>query len=139
MLFLVYRLQLWQCIEAGCLTVPLCSPVTGFTFVSRKHGSPYTPAHVLIENTLVELKMAKNSRMALCCQNQVSKGTNQCYGLYDSACIAVHSALVTVLGLLKKKKEKKKKKKEVISRKWRFCCFQVSYLKHFYSSYKWLR
>ena len=71
------------------------------------HGSPYTSAHVLIENTLVQHKMAKNSRMALCCQNRVSKGTNQCYGLHDSACISVHSALVTVLGLLKKKKKKK--------------------------------
>ena len=36
-------------------------------------------AHVLIENTLVQHKMAKNSRMALCWQNQVSKGTNQHY------------------------------------------------------------
>ena len=44
--------------------------------------------------------------MALCCQNRVSKGTNQHYGLHDSACISVHSALVTVLGLLKKKKKK---------------------------------
>ena len=49
--------------------------------------------------------MAKNSRMALCCQNQVSKGTNQRYGLHVSACISVHSASVMVLGLLKKKKE----------------------------------
>ena len=51
--------------------------------------------------------MAKNSRMALCCQNRVSKGTNQCYGLHVSACISVHSASVMVLGLLKKKKKKK--------------------------------
>ena len=70
--------------------------------------TPYTevrimPAHVLIENTLVQRKMAKKSHKALCCLNRVSKGTNQCYGLHDSACISVHSALVTVLGLLKKK------------------------------------
>ena len=62
-------------------------------------------AHTLIENTLVQHKMAKNSRITLCCQNRVSKGTNQCYGLHDSACISVQSASVTVLGLLKKKKK----------------------------------
>ena len=49
--------------------------------------------------------MAKNLYMALCCQNRVSKGTNQSYGLNDSACISVYSVLVTVLGLLKKKKK----------------------------------
>ena len=54
--------------------------------------------------------MAKNSRMALCCQNQVSKGTNQCYGLHSSASSSVHSASVAVRGLLKKKKKKKEKK-----------------------------
>ena len=42
--------------------------------------------------------------MALCCQNQVSKGTNQRYELHGSVGISVHSASVTVLGLLKKKK-----------------------------------
>ena len=67
------------------------------------HGSPYTSAHVLIENTLVQHKMAKNSRMALCCQNRVSKGTGRCYGLHISANISVHCASVVVLGLLKKK------------------------------------
>ena len=41
------------------------------------HGSPYMSTHILIENTLVQHKMAENSHMALCCQNQVSKGTNQ--------------------------------------------------------------
>ena len=43
--------------------------------------------------------------MALCCQNQESEGTNQCYGLHVSASISVHndSVSVTVLGLLKKK------------------------------------
>ena len=71
------------------------------------HGSPYTCTHVLIENTLGQHKMAMNSRMALCCQNRVSKGTNQCYGLHDSASISVHGASIMVLGLLKKKKKKK--------------------------------
>ena len=42
--------------------------------------------------------------MALCCQNRVSKGTNQRYELHSGASISVHSALVSVLGLLKKKK-----------------------------------
>ena len=69
------------------------------------HRSPYTFAHVLIENTLVQHKMDKNLRMALCCQNRVSKGTNLHYGLHVSACISVHRASVMVLGLLKKKKE----------------------------------
>ena len=53
--------------------------------------------------------MAKNSRMALCCQNRVSKGTNQHYGLHSRASISVHSASVTVLGLLKKEEEEEKK------------------------------
>ena len=46
--------------------------------------------------------MAKNSRMALCCQNQ---GTNQRYELHSGASIFVQTASVTVLGLLKKKKD----------------------------------
>ena len=70
------------------------------------HRSPYMSAHVLIENTLVQHKMSKNLHMALCCQNRVSKGNNQRYGLHSSAIISVHSASVTVLGLLKKKKKK---------------------------------
>ena len=75
------------------------------------HGSPYTSTHVLIENTLVQHKIAKNSHMALCCLNQVSKGTksNQCYGhIHSRASISVHSASIMVLGLLKKKKKEKK-------------------------------
>ena len=48
--------------------------------------------------------MAKNSRMVLCCQNRVSKGTNQRYRLHVSVCIPS----VTVLDLLKEKKKKKK-------------------------------
>ena len=76
--------------------------------------------------------MAKNSRMALCCQNRVSKGTGRRYGLRISASISVHSAPVTVLGLLKKKEEEE----ERISAKRRFSRFQVSYLKHSNGSYK---
>ena len=76
--------------------------------------------------------MAKILRMALCCQNQVSKGTNQCYGLHSSASSSVHSTFITVLGLLKKKKER-------ISTKQHFCHFQVSYLIHSNGSYKWLQ
>ena len=59
--------------------------------------------------------MAKKSRMALCFQNRVSKGTNQCYGLYSSASIFVHSASVTVLGLLKKKKKKHSVENDVLA------------------------
>ena len=57
----------------------------GYCYDYAIHGSPYTSTHVLIENIVVQHKMAKNSRMALCCQHRVSKGTNQCYGLHDSA------------------------------------------------------
>ena len=70
------------------------------------HRNLYMSAHVLIENTLVQHKIVKNSCMALCCWNQVS---NQHYGLHISAImiISVHSGSVTVLGLLKKEKKKK--------------------------------
>ena len=71
-------------------------------------------AHVLIENTLVQHKMAKSSRMVLCCQNRVSKGTCQHYGLHSSASSSVHSTSVTVLGLLKKEEEEEEKKKELV-------------------------
>ena len=57
--------------------------------------------------------MAKNSRMALCCQKQVSKGTGWRYGLLISASISAHSTSVTVLGLLKKEEEEEKKEKLV--------------------------
>ena len=80
------------------------------------HGSPYTSAHVLIEKKNLKISIVQNgqdSRMVLCCQNRVSKGTNQCYGLHSSASSSVHSASVTVLGLLKKKTTKKKKKESV--------------------------
>ena len=55
--------------------------------------------------------------MALCCQNQVSKGTNQSYGLHSSASISVHSASVTMLGLLKKKKEEEEEEEEEVCKK----------------------
>ena len=82
--------------------------------------APYTEVrirlhtYVLIGNTLGQHKMAMNSCMVLCCQNQVSEGTNQCNGLHDSANISVHGAFVTVLGLLKKKKKKKNRKKHSV-------------------------
>ena len=76
----------------------------GYCNYDAIHRSPYMSAHVLIEITLVQHIMAKNSRMALCCQNRVSKGTNQRYGLYSSASSSVHSVSITVLGLLEKKK-----------------------------------
>ena len=57
----------------------------GYHYDYAIHRSPYTSARVLIENILIQHKMAKNLRMALCCQNRVSKGTNQCYGLHVSA------------------------------------------------------
>ena len=69
------------------------------------YGSLYTSTNNLIEDTLVQHKMAKNSCMALCCQNGVSKCTNQHYGLHSSASSSAHSASVTVLGLQKNKKE----------------------------------
>ena len=61
--------------------------------------------------------MAKNSHMASCYQNRVSKGTNQRYGLHSHANISAYSASVTVLGLLKRKKKKKKKKKKKTMKK----------------------
>ena len=57
--------------------------------------------------------MAKNSRMALYCQNQVSKGTSWRYGLHSSASISGHSASITVLGLLKEEKKEENKKEFV--------------------------
>ena len=102
------------------------------------HGSPYTSAHVLIENTLVQHKMAKNSHMALCCQNRESKGTAQRYELHSGASISGHSTSVTVLGLQKKEEEEEKKKELNGTLKWRFGRFQARYLKHSSGSYKWL-
>ena len=72
--------------------------------VSRQYTGPNRKSFLGCDST------AQNGQelcMALCCQNRVSKGTNQCYGLHDSANISVHSASVTVLGLLKKKDWKK--------------------------------
>ena len=69
----------------------------------------YMSTHILIDNTLVQHEMTKNSCMALCYQNRESKGTGRHYGLYSSASSSVHSASITVLGLLKKEQEEKKK------------------------------
>ena len=57
MLIFGYRLQLWQCIEPGCLTAPHsgAAPLLGLCLLLRYcnyyaiHGSPYTSAYVLIE------------------------------------------------------------------------------------------
>ena len=107
MLIFGYRLHLWQCSEAvvswrHCMAplLGLCL-LLGYRYDYAIHGSPYTSTHVLFENTLVQHKTTKNSRMALCCQNRVFKGTNQHHGLHVCA-------LVTVLGLLKKKEIVKK-------------------------------
>ena len=87
MLIFGYRLKPWKCIEAGCLTTLRCHCLAlllglrlllGYRNYTQKS---IMSAHILIENTLVEHKMAKNSRMSLCCQNRVSKGTNHHYGL----------------------------------------------------------
>ena len=56
--------------------------------------------------------MAKNLRIALCCQYRESKGTAQRYELHSGASISDHSTFVTVLGLLKKEKEQEEKRKE---------------------------
>ena len=58
--------------------------------------------------------MAKNSCMALCCQNRVSKGTNQRYGLHSRASISVYSASIMELGLQEKKKKKKKQSVQMV-------------------------
>ena len=84
-------------------------PVTEFTFVARislwlRHtwkSALCVCTHPIIENTLVQHKMAKNLHITLCCQNQESKGTNQRYELHVSTNISVDSASVIVLGLLK--------------------------------------
>ena len=126
--------QLWQCLRPfvsrrHCLApLPGLRLLLGYRFDYTIHGIPYTSAHVLIENTLVPHKMAKNSRMVLTVV--LPEGTNQCYGLHDSACISVHSALVMVLGSVTEEDEEEL---EIISRNKTarsscFCCFQVSYL-----------
>ena len=118
MLIFGYRLRALRLV----VTAPLCGTVLlpglhsllGYRNYYAIHGSPYTctSAHILIENTLVctaQKSMAKNSRMALYCQNRVSKGTGRRYGLHSNASISGHSTFVTVLGLLKKEEEEKKK------------------------------
>ena len=78
MLIFGYRLQLWpQSIAAGCngttgwrrVLLPGLRLLLGYGNYYAIHRSPYMSAHVLIENTLVQHKMAKNPRVALCCQN----------------------------------------------------------------------
>ena len=95
------------------VTAPLHGAITGLHLLLGYcnyyaiRRSPYMSAYVLIENTLVQHKIANNLRMALCYQNRVSKGTGQHYGLHSSASSSVHSASVNELGLLKKKTRKK--------------------------------
>ena len=101
------------------------------------HRRPYTYMHVLIENTLVQHKMAKNLRMALCCQNRESKGTHRRYGLHSSASISDHSASIMCYGARLTGGGGGGEKRTIT--KWCFGRFQVSYLKHSNSSYKWLR
>ena len=74
------------------------------------HGSPYTSAHVLIENTLAKWPRTCAWR---CCQNRVSKGTGRHYGLHSSASISAHSTSVMVLGLLKEEEEEEEEKELV--------------------------
>ena len=110
-----YANNLWLQATAMWRRYRILRLLLGYCNYYTIHVSPYTPAYILIENTLVQHKMTKNSHMVLCYQNRVSKGTNQHYGLHSLANIAAHSASVTVLGLLKKKKKKKtKKKKELV-------------------------
>ena len=49
----------------GYSALPGLCLLLGYRNYYAIHGSPYTSVHVLIENTLVQHKMAKNSRMAL--------------------------------------------------------------------------
>ena len=95
----------------------------GYPELAPVRSSPQLP---------LQHKMAKNSRMALCCQNRVSKGTNQSYGLHN---ISVYGASVMVLGLTGKEEEEE----ETLSTKRHFCHFQASYLNRSNSNYKWLR
>ena len=82
--------------------------VTGVSSVSSERGGARQARHYM------DPPLGENSRMALCCQNRRHWRR---YGLHISASISVHSALVTVLGLLKKKKTKKK---ELVRK--RVCC-----------------
>ena len=51
--------------------------------------------HVKIENTVVQQKLTKNSRMALCCQNQGYSITPG-YKLHSIDSTSIHTASVTV-------------------------------------------
>ena len=94
-----YRLQpcySLQCIEA---VTDRMAPLLGLRLLLGYHnyytihGSPYRSAHVLFENTLGQHKMAKNSCMT-CCQNRLSKCTNQCYASISLTSISACSALL---------------------------------------------
>ena len=64
--------------------------------------------------------------MALCCQNRVSKGTCRHHGLCSSASSSVHSASVTVLGLLKKKEEEEEEEKKELVQNGVFAVFRLA-------------
>ena len=82
--------------------------------------------HVLIENTLVQHKMAKNSRMAMCCQNQAYKGTGQCYGLHSSVSISGHSTHVKGARLTEEEKGEDDKEEERIITNGLFNFFRLA-------------
>ena len=93
--------------------------------------------HIPIENTLVQQKMAKNSLMALYCQNQEYRCTGLDYGVHSNASALANSASIIELGSLKKGEEEEKEKKQLVQ-KWCFGRFQVRYLKHASNNYKLL-
>ena len=68
------------------------------------HKSPHMFVHILIENTLVQQKMGKNSLMVPCCQNPEYRCTGPDYRLHSrsSAFAQGHGASVSVLGCLKR-------------------------------------
>ena len=114
----------WHCYRIYILLLGYCN-------YYAIHGSPYTSAHVLIEGTLVQHKnngQEPSQKLAhgVVLPESSVQGTNQCYGLHSRANISVHSASVTVLGLLDRRRSS--------STKRRFSGFQVSYLKHSNSS-----
>ena len=58
--------------------------------------------HVLIDNALVQQKMAKKSLMVLCRQNPEYRCTGPVYRLHSHASAFAHSAFIMALGCLKK-------------------------------------
>ena len=89
--------------------MPQFGTITGLTFVARipqyytMHERLHMAAHVLIENTLVQQKMAKNSLVELCCQNPEYRCTGLDYGFHSHASAFAHGASVMVLCHLKKR------------------------------------